>query len=441
MGGGAFRNAASPGQPTLNTPRMTPAEYQRLKNIYLAKVQAYFADSHAKVAILREAPEKVDYGDIDLFVGLDEDVEFLRLANEMGARGLIIHSTGAVQNCTVGVPKDESSRERPAVLYQTTQSNSSSRSPSPAEVTPEDYAQIDITIIPTDLVDWHTFYSAYGDLNGLLGHIITNLGFTITDRGLWLRMKELDVSKNIERTGLADSEGKLMLSKDPAQVMRFLGLSVDEWDAGFSTLHSFYSWLGACRVLHPVAIKLKRDKAHERIREQKRDVYRRFFFEWLPAHVPEMNETFEKEEQVKTISELRERYLQEAIDFFDKRAIYEMMHKAAVLKIRNAVAENVLRPLVAKHSGAKAKKLPEMMRAFRRFVVFDQNGRPVVAETAHTDAESQLHLFLDDKAEQLRDEIATEEFVKRRWEELKAKERLRAKGKSADEAEAEMTMA
>lgn len=76
----------------------------------------------------------------------------------------------------------------------------------------------------------------YGDLNGLLGHIVTHLGFTITDRGLWLRMKELDAAKSIERANVADDLGKMFLSSDPGAVMRFLGLSEELWQAGFATL-------------------------------------------------------------------------------------------------------------------------------------------------------------------------------------------------------------
>lgn len=436
MGGGAFKHAAAEGHPTLNTPRMSPTEYAHLKGIYLTKIRAYFADPRLRTAALKEAPEKLDYGDIDLFIGMDKEVDFLKLANALGAAGLITHSTGDVQKCTIGVPKDGTTTSSPTIHYHTVHSDDDRKSASPAGSTPEEYAQIDIDVIPVDLVEWHVFYSAYGDLNGLLGHIVTNLGFTVTDQGLWLRMKELDAAKMIERANLADQQGRILLSKDPGQVMRFMGLSVSRWDTGFATLDELYEWLGECRMLHSVALKLRRDKAHERNRGQKRDVYRRFFFEWLPARMPEISETFEETEQKEKIANLRQKYLNDAVDFFNKRAIYDEMHHSMVLAINNAVAANLLRPLIVKHSNAKAKKLGELVRAFRRFVEFDEDVAPYVARTAHADAESQLHRWLDRDAAGFEDAAAVDDFVRINWQKLKEVERLRAKKKDTMQGDA-----
>lgn len=430
MGGAAFRQAVAAGHPTLNTPRMTPDEYGRLKETYLAKIRGYFSERDVKVAVLKEAPEKLSYGDIDLFIGLDKQVDFMHLANTVGATGLIVHSAGDVQKCTMGVLTDRTPSQHPTILYQTIDTSmNGSAAHSPTDITPEAYAQIDINVISLELVDWHTFYSAYGDLNGLFGHILTHLGFTVTDRGLWLRMKELDAAKDIERVNVADHLGKLFLSRDPAQVMSFLGLSVEVWNAGFATLDQLYEWLSACRMLHPVAIKLRRDKAHERKREERRDVYRRFFFDWLPERMPEMSRTSEKDEQRVQIAQLRQRYLDEALDFFDKRAIYNEVHRVMVSTVDGAIAANLLRPLITKHSGAKAKKLAELVRAFRRFVEFDEDRRPCVAAVAHTDADSQLPQFLNDEKTGLANATGADEFVQLRWQTLKERERQRAKGR------------
>lgn len=437
MGGGAFRQAAAEGHLTLSTPRMSAAEYDQLKELYLTKIRGYFPDPRVKIAALKEAPEKLDYGDMDLFIGLNKQVDFVELANALGAAGLIIHSTGDVQKCTIGVLKDGATSSSPTVQYHTAHSNDNHTSGSPAESTPEEYAQIDIEVIPTDLVEWHVFYSAYGDLNGLLGHIVTNLGFTVTDQGLWLRMKEVDAAKLIERANLTDRQGRILLSKDPKHVMRFMGLSVVRWDTGFATLDELYEWLGECRMLHPVAIKLRRDKAHERNREQKRDVYRKFFFEWLPARTPEMNETFDKIEQAEKIANLRQLYLNRAVDFFDKRATFDEMHRSVCLAVNNAIAANLLRPLIANYSNAKAKKLGELVRAFRRFVEFNEGGLPCVVQTAHADSESQLYRWLDGDTAGFKDVAAVDGFVRIYWWKLKELERLRAKKGAMMQGEAQ----
>lgn len=423
MGGGAFKQATAPGNPTLNTPRMSPAEYMLLRDTYLYKIRAYISDPHAKVTTLKEAPEKLTYGDIDLFIGLDKEIDFTDLANAVGATGLICRGP---QKCSLGVRKDGASSSQPTIEYQLIHTKGNS-SPDSTQVTPEEYAQIDINVVPTDLVDWHMFYSAYGDLNGLLGHIVTHLGFTVTDQGLWLRMKELDAAKTIERANIADNLGKIFLSNEPQEVMRFLGLSVEDSDAGFATLDQLYEWLCACRMIHSVTIKLRRYKAHDRNREQNRDVYRRFFFEWLPERMPDMATSYDKEERSVEIAQLRQKYLDEALDFFDKRPIYEKMHRSAVATVNDAIASNLLRPIIIKHSGAPAKKLGELVRAFRRFVRFDDDGQPYLGLTARTDSESQLPKFLDDDAVRLKDEVAVDEFVRVNWQKAKELERSRAK--------------
>jgi hypothetical protein len=64
--------------------------------------------------------------------------------------------------------------------------NNSRKAEASTTVTDEEYAQIDIEKVKPELLEWHTFYSSYGDMLGLLGHIVTHLGFTVNDRGFWL---------------------------------------------------------------------------------------------------------------------------------------------------------------------------------------------------------------------------------------------------------------
>ena len=67
--------------------------------------------------------------------------------------------------------------------------------------------------------------------------------------------------------------------------MRFLGLSVQKYEADFQTLAELYEWLGECRLLSAEAIKIKRENAHKRNRERKRTVFSKFFYEWLPNYM------------------------------------------------------------------------------------------------------------------------------------------------------------
>ena len=185
MGGGAFAHAAAQGEPTLTTPRLMLDQYAKLKVIYLKKLRDYFPDT--SITCLTEAPEKADYGDMDILIAIDQKVNFIDMGNSVGAAGIICHSGGGTQKCTLGVPIDGSAHTRPAVTYKHINEKPGRKIEPSSTTTVDDYAQIDVAVIQPSILDWYTFYSSYGDMAGLLGHIIHYLGFTISDVGLWIR--------------------------------------------------------------------------------------------------------------------------------------------------------------------------------------------------------------------------------------------------------------
>ncbi|KAK3702468.1 hypothetical protein LTR37_014830 [Vermiconidia calcicola] len=400
MGGGAFMQASAQGEPTLNTPRMSPGKYGTLKQYYLTKLQQYFPAG--KVVCLTEAPEKTDYGDIDIFVAFDGRVNFIDVANYLGATGVIYHSSGKVQKCTIAVPKDLVPSSRPVVVYKHIDINRDRKPEVSAPISREEYAQIDVEIVHPELLEWYTFYSSYGDLVGLLGRIVKNLGFTTSDRGFLLRMKELDYSKTVEYVMVPDKDEK--------------------YDAGFKTLDEMYAWIGACRLLSVEAIKVKRDNASERYKEKKRTIFTKFFKEWLPAHM-NMELAEDEEERNAKLQQLRQKHLEEAIDFFSVREEYNVKHNAIVLQMNNAMAASLLKPIITQHSGRADKQLTDIMRAFRRYVGVDTNRNPYILRRPHTDVESQLHLLLGEDFKSLADSDGTSEWVKEHREELRSLER------------------
>lgn len=171
MGGGAFAQAFAQDEPTLKIVRLGQKDYERLKQTYVNKLQTCFPK--AKVGSLIEAPQKKDYGDIDLFVSTSETVNFINMANELGAAGVICHSpesSETIRICSVGVLKHGGVNNHPAVVYKHLDNpNNTSGSRSTAALTSEEYAQIDIEIVSPELLEWHKFYSSYGDMVGLLG--------------------------------------------------------------------------------------------------------------------------------------------------------------------------------------------------------------------------------------------------------------------------------
>ena len=482
MGGGAFAQAAAQGEPTLNTPRMSPEIYHRLKATYTERLRSYFPD--AEVASLTEAPEKIDYGDMDFIIALNDHVEFVALANHLGAVGVICHDA---RKCTLAVPRDGSHSTNAAVVYKHVNGTTPRKAEPSKTVTDEQYAQLDIELVPTELFEWHTFYSSYGDMVALLGHIVHNLGLTVSDRGLWLRLKELDDSKHPPHpVNVADKDGMIHLSHDAGIVMQFLRLSTEKYGSGFQTLEQLYEWLGECRLLEGwCAGRSRRDNSHERQWFAKRTVFARFFTEWLPAHRPgspsptvksdidaaEEPHQVDGERCALDVTEVAERrendrrradLAQEAITFFHKEEEHEAKHAALVQYVHSTIAANLLKPIIAEHSGKTDKKLNEVVRAFRRHIgvsipqtrralakdiisvqlvepddgTEDAGVEPQVLELPHTDAESELWKLLvqDSQADadggpvwRLRDEGRVSKWVKEHWEGVRALERQRLK--------------
>ena len=84
MGGHAFNSAAASGQPTLQTPRMPLEKYNELKQIYIQRLSSYFTNAKS-IETAIEAPEKRDYGDIDILIFDDGVVDWAAVASHIGA--------------------------------------------------------------------------------------------------------------------------------------------------------------------------------------------------------------------------------------------------------------------------------------------------------------------------------------------------------------------
>ncbi|KAK1811485.1 hypothetical protein LTR12_014131 [Friedmanniomyces endolithicus] len=448
MGGSAFAAASAQGEPTLNTPRLTQEDYARLKAILKTSLQSFFGPKN-KLDTLSEAPEKDNFGDIDFIVARDEPTDWLALATSTGAAGLIAHHP---RMRSLAVPIAGTGSTRPPVSYKPIPPQKLNTSPMPA-TTVERFAQVDIETVPTALYPWRTFYSSYGDLSSILGHILRPLGFKLSENGLFLRLKELEQAKSMLCHGIADHDGLLLLSCSPYKVMQFLGLSADRYEQGFATLDELYVWLGHCRgVCAELGWTRKQENSSDRAKE-KRTVFMRFLEEWVPAHFPPLlidsgadSDATKKPREVE-VHKKRQETLEEAVAFFDVQADYDIMHEALIRAISNSSAASLLRPIVSLHSGRAEKQLTEIVRAFRRFTAVHRGEDGLlelgILETPHTDAECELWRLVDVVEEsgerELRDWAMVSKFVKERWEEVRSLERKRveaAKGGGVGRAKA-----
>ncbi|KAI6869334.1 hypothetical protein KC338_g3534 [Hortaea werneckii] len=486
MGGKAFALASAEGSPRLPTPRMTPEVYHHLKVICTNRLRSCLP-ACTKVATLTEAPEKSDYGDVDFIIShptksASSAPDLSDLANAIGAAGFILHGP---KTASFAVPQDGSMHPERAVRYHL-QSDGSQELHRSNQLSGKLYAQIDLELVEDEFFDWHTFYASYGDMSSLLGHIVRNLGFTCSDRGLWLRLQELDDCKRQPiPLNIADKDGTIFLSHDKIQVMRFLTLDAEVYEKGLATQQELFEWVGKCRLINWEAIDIRRDNADERRREEKRGVFKAFLNDWLPANRPSAmtsdtmastsnDQHSPKPKDTKTTSmkdakartKLRARrseLAQDAVTFFAKREEYAGKHAVIVRDVRNAIAASILKDILKQLTGKNDnKKLNEVIRAFKKFVRVHVASRQTsdenveadpsalhadkegvegdtrivleISEEGHPDTESEVGKLLserqvtDEKGRvetkyELLDRDAVTRWLAQHWEELKALER------------------
>ena len=225
MGGHAFSGGPKP----LVTPRMSRDIYRQVKDHCHSILRSVFL----YVASPIEGPGKEDYGDIDILVALEKRLIFPKAPGDqadrpvrdvlseiqtvLGATAIILEPGGTSANLALPWPADVpgSHFERPA------------REPW--------YIQVDIRLCKDiEDVQWRLFNQAHGDIWNLLGSTIRPFGLTVDDQALWLRIPEIE---ELDR-----KRAKVLLARDPAEILRFLGLEIDGfWEEPFSSIQDLFN--------------------------------------------------------------------------------------------------------------------------------------------------------------------------------------------------------
>jgi hypothetical protein len=446
MGGHVFHSAAANGQPTLQTPRMSLEKYNELKQIYIQRLSSYFTNAKS-IETAIEAPEKKDFGDIDILIFDDGPVDWAAVATHIGAHAHINRGNADMPACSLAVRLDGKKSTLPPVQYTlTSQSDPLQRRPS--EIIDEEiFAQIDLNKFTIESYDWTMFNSSYGDLVGIIGMAITNLGFGLNDRGLRLRLQEYDDSrlKEWEHFNPTQIEGRIRLTEDPVKVMEFLGLDVKRYQAGFKSTEEVFQWVSESEFVSEYSLKREDTSPITReeknvAREKERVMFTQFFETWLPYRLSTRKRLHEamsgddSDTEITlprpTLQELRERYLKKALTFFDKSEEYASVRAAFLHKRNIEHATFKIRGIIAEHTKQSKKGLADSVKAFRRNVAF-HDGKPIILDKARSDTDSALHTFLDASGKELQDPEGVSKWVGSNIDLVKQTERKRAREREA----------
>ncbi|KAI8175828.1 hypothetical protein KHU50_004096 [Colletotrichum sp. SAR 10_65] len=228
MGGSVF----TAGDKPLNTPRMPPEVYERVK----AECHAALRKIYLCVASPIEGPAKKDYGDIDILVALERSIVLGESHSDYPPFG----KDGKKDACkaiqeAIGAPflKVEKQTDHYAVRWPDTGTLAEGEDTSTSS--PERYCQIDIAICDNlEQVHWKLFKHAHGDLWSILGTIIRPYGLTVDEESLWVRIVEMEKFDK--------KRARVLLTQDPYEILSFLGLAADShiWDSAFESLEDMY---------------------------------------------------------------------------------------------------------------------------------------------------------------------------------------------------------
>lgn len=170
----------------------------------------------------------------------------------------------------------------------------------------EDYVQVDVqSVTSEELFEWQLFHCSYGDFWNILGTAIRPFGLTANERGLFLRISEIEhVNKD---------RSLVFLCSEPDAVLVFCtGMGVEEYKRGWGSVGDMFGWLSRGRFMRKESFVRSRLKANDRKRMGQREVYRRFVEECVPGwaeHIP----------GGRNEPDTREEVLEEALLLFGKR--------------------------------------------------------------------------------------------------------------------------
>ncbi|KAK1724085.1 hypothetical protein CaCOL14_013229 [Colletotrichum acutatum] len=263
MGGSAFASGDNP----LDTPRMPATVYERAK----AGCFAALRELYLCVASPIEGPEKQDYGDIDIlvawerapFVGKcggktapmstprrqeerEEGEAWFEMANDCG-EGQERTPSHSIMSMYEARKAIFAALDAKRAIYSPAGDNYAI--PWPVTDTemdtdePKRFIQVDLTICSSlQQLQWILFKHAHGDLWSIMQTIIQPRGLTVDDYSMSLRNNDIERYERYSKKW-----PKVHVSRDPAEVLVFLGLDVERFSEPFATRDEMYEYIASCR--------------------------------------------------------------------------------------------------------------------------------------------------------------------------------------------------
>lgn len=310
MGGKAFGSGGS----ALVTPRMPNEVYQ----LVLSQCHILLKKYYDLVKTPIEAPGKKDYGDVDFLVA--EPTELAQDADIKKVYQTLKSSLGATQiRYQSGSPTASFALPWPKEFQDVEISNKADTDD--AVCKGKHFVQVDVHICPDKSAwEWELFQHAHGDLWCILGSMIRNLGLTVNNKALFLRVQEID---KVDR-----KKSMILLSTKPSEVLGFLGLDEAQWWKRFDSAEAMCEYAASCRFFwadDPLT-EIAQDKKELKHNDRRRMSQRPIFAMWVEKYVPALRAAGHgrkdrpsreqvKEEAFERFEDIRELYNDKLAEF------------------------------------------------------------------------------------------------------------------------------
>jgi hypothetical protein len=165
--------------------------------------------------------------------------------------------------------------------------------------------QLDIHVCATQReLEWTAFHHSYGDFWSIIRRMLRRAGLKLDDTGLHIRAGQ--------------QQQQLTLTREPSEVLRFLGLDGDTFRRGpWKDLAEMFAYIRTCRVFRADAFAVRSAKDRKLLRQ--REGVRVWVEEFLPTCGEDAGEAMTAEEDVVGL----------ALEWFGKTEEYAAMMEMA----------------------------------------------------------------------------------------------------------------
>lgn len=215
--------------------RLAKADYVRMAESCTATLQAVYPGK--RVHAIEAYRAKETFGDLDILI---ENAGFDPFVAARGLNATEVVRNGPVTSIGVRVRPDE-------------------------PICEGNVFQVDFITIAPEAFDYAKDYFSFNDQGNLVGRLFHAAGLSHRHDGLYYYFRDGDYKFR-----------EILLTKDYAQALRFMGYSPDAFQAGFETLEDMFEFVASSEFFDSDIFLLENRNAQSRIRDRKRPSYTAF---------------------------------------------------------------------------------------------------------------------------------------------------------------------